>query len=63
MLAGYLLNEGNTFWGKEVLWGGLALIICIAFSGKKERAKTRESEENREWMQEADLDGSIFDDD
>lgn len=69
--AGYLLNEGNTFWGNVVLWGGLLLIICITVSGKKERAKGKAQEETRDWMQEADRDEeedyiifeSVFDED
>ena len=39
VLARYLLNEENTFWGNVVFWGGLLLIICFSVSGKKEWTK------------------------
>ena len=37
VLAGHLLNEGHTFWGNLVLWGGLFLIICVAVTGNREK--------------------------
>ena len=48
VLARYLLNEENTFWGNVVFWGGLLLIICFSVSGKKEWTKDQKQEETRE---------------
>lgn len=41
LLGGYLLNEGNTFWGNVVLLGGLILIILTGISVCSEDAKAR----------------------
>ena len=60
VLAGYLLNEGQEFWGHVVLWGGLVLGILLFVSSGKEKKGNGAGQQRQTAEEEDELEEMLY---